>query len=356
MNTYVRTYWFTWAFLVVAAALTGVASLKDAFFGGLFASLFSALLAKPFEKIGPRFAPLLGAAAGTLWVVVMLFRIRWFGYEDDYAMAQWTLGTDISVHAAGFGGAALMTALCVRAKLPKALLGGFLLAAAMTVLPYGFISWVDHRVAGPVEVVLLVSADVPAGEGPARRPGAVAVSFNPAEKAFLKQRLLVVEGPGGDEVLDNQGRRFWPLWRRRLVYPGNPGGPVRTVLLILPSGLTAAETWTFPVDYDPKGMAMVFLDSQQRVSVAGVARLNPSVELEVSLLVKMKGEALHYQALQIQTTRRSPVGDFYARILTQGLSAEFPPPLPEANAKEKQVEKPRANRPSFGPAVELDKK
>ncbi len=356
MNIYFRTYWFTWAFLVVAAALTGVASLKEAFFGGLFASLVSALLAKPFEKAGPRFAPLLGATAGTLWVVAMFFRIRWFGYADDYAMAQWTLGTDISVHAAGFAGAALMTALCVRNQFPKALLGGFLLAAAMTVLPYGFIAWVDHRVAGPVEVVLLVSADVPAGEGPTRRPGAVAVSFNPAEMAFLKQRLLVVEGPGGDEVLDNQGRRFWPLWRRRLVYPGNPGGPVRTVLLILPSGLTAPETWTFPVDYAPEGMAMAFLDSQQRVSVAGVARLNPSVELEVSLLVKMKGEALHYQALQIQTTRRSPVGDFYARILTPGLSAEFPSPLLEANAKEKPVEKPRANRPNFGPVSDPAKK
>ena len=41
MKTYARTYWFTWAFLVVAAALTGVASLKDAFFGGLFAALLS---------------------------------------------------------------------------------------------------------------------------------------------------------------------------------------------------------------------------------------------------------------------------------------------------------------------------
>jgi hypothetical protein len=36
MNTYARTYWFTWAFLVIAAALTGVASLKSAFFGGLW--------------------------------------------------------------------------------------------------------------------------------------------------------------------------------------------------------------------------------------------------------------------------------------------------------------------------------
>ena len=234
MKTYARTYWFTWAFLVIAAALTGVASLKDAFFGGLFAALLSALLTRPYERSGPRYAPLIGAVAGTLWVVAMFFRIRWFGYADEFEMAQWTLGTDISVHAAGFAGAALMTALLARTEFPKALGGGLLLAAAMTLVPYGVIAWIDHRVAGPVEVVLLVSAEVAADEGPIRRPGALQASLTPAEMVFLKERMLVVDGPGGVEAIDEQGRRYWPLWRRKLSYPGNPGGPVRTVLLVLP--------------------------------------------------------------------------------------------------------------------------
>ena len=79
MKTYALTYWFTWAFLVVAAALTGVASLKEAFFGGLFASGLSALLTRTYVRAGARYAPLLGATAGTLWVVLMFFRLRWFG-------------------------------------------------------------------------------------------------------------------------------------------------------------------------------------------------------------------------------------------------------------------------------------
>jgi hypothetical protein len=98
--------------------------------------LLSALLTRPYERSGPRYAPLIGAVAGTLWVVAMFFRIRWFGYPDEFEMAQWTLGTDISVHAAGFAGAALMTALLTRYDFSKALGGGLLLAAAMTTVPY----------------------------------------------------------------------------------------------------------------------------------------------------------------------------------------------------------------------------
>ena len=64
MKTYALTYWFTWAFLVIAAALTGVASLKEAFFGGLFASGLSALLTRTYVRAGARYAPLLGATAG----------------------------------------------------------------------------------------------------------------------------------------------------------------------------------------------------------------------------------------------------------------------------------------------------
>ena len=60
MKTYARTYWFTWAFLVIAAALTGVASLKDAFFGGIFAAMLSALLTKVYDQYSFKLLPLMG--------------------------------------------------------------------------------------------------------------------------------------------------------------------------------------------------------------------------------------------------------------------------------------------------------
>lgn len=349
MNTYFSTYWFTWAFLILAAALTGVASLKDAFFGGLFAAILSALLAKVYVRTGPRFAPLIGATAGALWVVAMFFRLRWFGYADDYEMAQWTLGTDISVHAAGFAGAALMTALTPRHGMGKALGGGFLLAAAMTVIPYGTIRWIDYRVAGPVEVVLFVSAEVPADLAPSRRLGAVSVGLSPEEIRFLKERLLVVDGPGGDEVLDDQGRRFWPLWRRRLNYPGNPGGPVRSLMVLLPPGLTISEDWTIPVQQSPTGMALALLGAQKKVTPFGKP-LSQSVRLEMKLLVQKNDETTRYRAIEIQTFRLSPLGNLYAPITTQGLSAEFPATDPEPLPGPKTEAKPRKPFPNFGPA------
>jgi len=347
MKTYARTYWFTWAFLVVAAALTGVASLKDAFFGGLFAALLSALMTKVYERSGPRYAPLLGATAGTLWVVAMFFRIRLFGYPEDFEMAQWTLGTDISVHAAGFAGAALMTALLTRYEFPKALGGGLLLAAAMTLVPYGVIAWIDHRVAGPIELVVLVSAEVPADEGPVRRPGAVQASLTPEEILFLKERMLVVEGPGGTEAVDELGRRYWPLVRRRLVYPGNPGGPVRTVLMILPPGLATAETWSVPVHQDPKGLALVTLGARKDVRFSG-GPVSQAVRLDLALTVRSKDDVVAYQNLQVEAFRKSPVGDLYATVRTQGIAAAFPMTLADPKTPAKAEDKAKPRRPNFG--------
>ena len=301
MKTYALTYWFTWAFLVIAAALTGVASLKEAFFGGLFASGLSALLTRTYVRAGARYAPLLGATAGTLWVVLMFFRLRWFGQPDDFLSAQWTLGTDISVHAAGFAGAGLLVALRERHDFGRALGGGLLLAAAMTAVPYGVIAWIDHRVAGPLEVVLLVHADVRPDEGPVRRVGAVRAELTPAEEAFLKERMLVVDGPGGTEVLDEAGRRYWPLWRRRLVYPGNPGGPVRTLVVLMPPDL-AADTWELPVHQEPTGVALAVLGPVKGVRFSG-GPVSQAVRLELSLAVKAREGVPTYQYLR----RRSSV-------------------------------------------------
>lgn len=343
MKTYALTYWFTWAFLVLAAALTGVASLKDAFFGGLFASLASALLSKAYRRAGPRYAPLLGATAGILWVVLMFYRIRWFGRPESFESAQWTLGVDISVHAAGFAGAALLTALRERHEFGKSLAGGFALAAAMTAVPYGVIAWIDHRVAGPVEIVLLVSAEVAPDEGPVRRAGAIRAEFRPEEVAFLKERMLVVDGPGGTEIVDEAGRRYWPLWRRRLVYPGNPGGPLRQAFVILPPGL-AAETWELPLPLEPDGCGLVVLGPQKAVRYSG-GPVSQAVRAVLTLDVRMIDGSLAYQGLQAEVFRRSPVGDLYAPVRTLGLAAAFL--AAESDAKPAGKERPR--RPSFGP-------
>jgi hypothetical protein len=349
MKTYALTYWFTWAFLVIAAALTGVASLKEAFFGGLFASGLSALLTRTYVRAGARYAPLLGATAGTLWVVLMFFRLRWFGQPDDFLSAQWTLGIDISVHAAGFAGAGLLVALRERHDFGRALGGGLLLAAAMTAMPYGVIAWIDHRVAGPLEVVLLVHADVRPDEGPVRRVGAVRAELTPAEEAFLKERMLVVDGPGGTEVLDEAGRRYWPLWRRRLVYPGNPGGPVRTLVVLMPPDL-AADTWELPVHQEPTGVALAILGPVKGVRFSG-GPVSQAVRLELSLAVKAREGVPTYQYLQAEVFRRSPVGDLYAPVQAKGLAPAFPTTaVDDEPAKANDSVKGRPVRPKFGEA------
>ncbi len=348
MKTYALTYWFTWGFLVIAAALTGVASLKGAFFGGLFASGLSALLTRSYVRAGARYAPLLGATAGTLWVVAMFFRLRWFGRPEDFLSAQWTLGVDISVHAAGFAGAGLLVALRERLSFGRALGGGLLLAAAMTAVPYGVIAWIDHRVAGPVEVVLLAHADVRPDEGPVRRAGAVRAELTPAEVAFLKERMLVVDGPGGTEVLDEAGRRHWPLWRRRLVYPGNPGGPVRTMVVLLPPELSA-ETWELPVPQDPTGLGLAVLGPAKGVRFSG-GPASQAVRVELSLTVRPRDGAMAYQSLQAEVFRRSPVGDLYAPVLTKGLAPAFPTSAGDEPAKPAEPVKGRPVRPQFGTA------
>ena len=240
-----------------------------------------------------------------------------------------------------------MTALLARHELPKALGAGFLLAAAMTVIPYGAIAWIDHRVAGPLEVVLLVSADVPAEEGPVRRPGAVQAVLAPDETAFLKEHLLVVDGPGGVEVLDEQGRRHWPLWRRRLVYPGNPGGPVRTLFVLLPPDLKVPEAWNVPVHQEPRGRALAVLGSGKAVRFAG-GPPSQSVRLSLSLTLRAKEGEVAYQNLQAEVSRRSPVGDLYADIRTVGLSAAFASADDPAKPSASPAEKGLRRRPSFG--------
>ena len=218
----------------------------------------------------------------------------------------------------------------------------------MTAVPYGVIAWIDHRVAGPLEVVLLVHADVRPDEGPVRRAGAVRAELTPAEAAFLKERMLVVDGPGGTEILDEAGRRYWPLWRRRLVYPGNPGGPVRTLVVLLPPDL-AAETWEVPVHQDPTGLALAVLGPAKALRFSG-GPVSQTVRLELSLAVRSREGVPTYQYLQAEVFRRSPVGDLYAPVETKGLAPAFPTAVTDEPAKPAEPVKGRPVRPQFGEA------
>ena len=325
MKNYGRTYRFTWGFLILAAAFTGVASIKGAFFGGLVAAVASTLVTRPYERLGPRFAPLLGALLGVLWAIAKLYYVQWTGDVDDYAFARWNLGTAIAIHAAGFAGGALLAALAAAQPLGRSVLAGGLLAAAMTAVPYGLIDWVDHRVAGPVEVVLFASAPVLANEAPQRRPGAEAPVLTPDEVKSLKESLLVVEGPGGLEALDDLGRRYWPLWRKRFNYPGNRGGPVRRVLVFIPPDERSPEDalpiagvgkWDFVVGADPRGVCVVRLGGER-----GAVTVAPELFKSITVTLEQQGatngattaRSAHapYQVCSIAVVRRSPFGEFY---------------------------------------------
>jgi hypothetical protein len=323
MKNYGRTYWFTWGFLILAASFTGVASVKGAFFGGMVAAIVSTLATRPYERLGARFAPLLGALLGVLWAIAKLYYVQWSGDTEDYALARWNIGTAIAIHAAGFSGGALLAALAAAQPLGRSIFAGAALAAAMTAVPYGFIDWVDYRVAGPVEVVLFASAPVLANEAPQRRPGAEAPVLSPDEVKSLKESLLVVEGPGGYEVLDDLGRRYWPLWRKRFNYPGNRGGPVRRVLVLMPPDERSPEDampiagvgkWNFVVGADPKGVCVVRLGGEH-----GAVTTAPELLKAITLTLEQQGattaaaRASHapYQFCTISVVRQSPFGQFY---------------------------------------------
>ncbi|GBL26938.1 hypothetical protein EMGBS8_08860 [Verrucomicrobiota bacterium] len=197
MKNYGRTYWFTWGFLILAASFTGVASVKGAFFGGMVAAIVSTLATRPYERLGARFAPLLGALLGVLWAIAKLYYVQWSGDAEDYALARWNIGTAIAIHAAGFSGGALLAALAAAQPLGRSIFAGAALAAAMTAVPYGFIDWVDYRVAGPVEVVLFASAPVPANEAPQRRPGPRRRRFRRMRSSRLRNLTWSWMAPGG---------------------------------------------------------------------------------------------------------------------------------------------------------------
>ena len=345
MNGFARTYWFAWGLLVLTAAFTGVASIKTAFFGGLVAAVIPTLLTRVFERVGLRFAPLIGAAMGVLWVFLVLWYKKLAGDPEDLVWAYWTLGLDLSIKAAGFAGTGLMAALVVRTTFTRAAMMGVLLAAAMTVLPYGFIAWVDYERAGPVEVVCLSSADVPVDQGPYHNPGAQVPTILPEEGQVLKKAMLVVPGVAGPEAIDTKDHRYWPLWRTTLVYPGNPGGELRRVILVLSPELKNKQHWSVPLSAKPDGSSLIYLDEAKAQLWSSEGGTSSGVFLEVDAFFRSEGSGLVPDHLEVAVARHSPVGQFYApQPAVTKPAAFFKNP-----ALEKPLEKPRLVRPTFAP-------
>ena len=257
MIAYARTYWFTWGFLILAAFFTGFGSVSEIFFSGVIASLISASVTRGYEKLGYRYAPLLGAVLGILWSSVILLYYRWFGSADDYVLASWRFGTTMAIHAAGFAGAGLLTALVTKHSIGRSLAAGIILSCAMTAIPYGFIAWVDAQYAGPIEIVALVSADVAANEVPVRRTGTEVAKLSDEEVSLLKEKWLVTKGQSEFEVIDEQGRRYWPLWRKTFVYPGNPSQETRRLFVLIPPDFSETGRWSLPLTSNPRGISIV---------------------------------------------------------------------------------------------------
>ena len=347
MIAFARTYWFTWGFLIFAALFTGLHSVSDIFFSGVIASLLSAGATSGYEKLGYRYAPLLGAALGIVWASVMLLYVRWFGSADDYVIESWRFGTTMAIHAAGFAGAGLLTALAMKNSLGRSFFAGTLLSCAMTAIPYGFIAWVDAQLAGPIEIIALVSADVAPNEVPVRRAGTDVAKISEEEMALLKEKWLVTKGQSEFEVIDEQGRRYWPLWRKTFVYPGNPSQERRRLFVLIPPDLSETGTWNLPLTSDSKGVSIARLDNKFKVS-AICPTSTKSIKCE--FVINDSKKTLTSAAITIK--RFSPIGDFYSTDpVKSNLALQFPPLIDKADEKIDSTLKTK-KRPSFDDKVE----
>ena len=348
MIAFARTYWFTWGFLIFAALFTGVHSVREIFFSGVIASLLSASATRGYEKLGYRYAPLLGATLGIVWSSLMLLYFRWFGSADDYVIESWRFGTTMAIHAAGFAGAGLLTALVTKHSLGRSLAAGTILSCAMTAIPYGFIAWVDARLAGPIEIVALVSANVAPNEVPVRRPGTDVAKISDEEMALLKEKWLVTKGPSEFEVIDEQGRRYWPLWRKTFVYPGNPSLETRRLFVLIPPDLPETATWNLPLTSDPRGVSIVQLNNPPGFSVLCPS---PIKNIRCEFIINSPQNSTNLRTLgstaTIKIKRLSPIGDFYLPDpVKSNLALQFPPLIDKADEKI-QPDLKTKKRPSF---------
>ena len=352
MIAFARTYWFTWGFLIFAALFTGLHSVSEVFFSGVIASLLSASVTRGYEKLGYRYAPLLGATLGIVWSAGMLLYFRWFGSTDDYVIESWRLGTTMSIHAAGFAGAGLLAALAIKNSLTRSFFAGTILSCAMTAIPYGFIAWVDARLAGPIEIVALVSANVSPNEVPERRTGTEVAKISDEEIALLKEKWLVTKGVSEFEVIDEHGRRYWPLWRKTFVYPGNPSQEIRRVFVLIPPDLSETATWNLPLTSDPQGVSIVQLNNRPGFSVLCPS---PIENIKCEFIINAPKNSANMGTLgstaTIKIKRFSPIGDFYSPDpVKSDLALQFPPLIDKVDEKTEPHLKTK-KRPSFDDKV-----
>ncbi|MBJ7494174.1 MAG: hypothetical protein JHC77_04015 [Opitutales bacterium] len=357
MIAFARTYWFTWGFLIFAALFTGVHSVREIFFSGVIASLLSASATRGYEKLGYRYAPLLGAVLGIVWSSLMLLYVRWFGSADDYVIASWRLGTTMAIHVAGFAGAGLLTALVTKHSLGRSLAAGTILSCAMTAIPYGFIAWVDARLAGPIEIIALVSADVAPNEVPVRRPGTDVAKISDEEMALLKEKWLVTKGQSEFEVIDEQGRRYWPLWRKTFVYPGNPSQETRRLFVLIPPDFSETGRWSLPLTSNPKGVSIVQFKYRPGSGFYTKTLLGrpptQNISCEINFNAPKNSTNIETQGITatIKIKRLSPIGDFYSDDpIKSNLALQFPPLIDKADEKIEPDLKTK-KRPSFDDKV-----
>ncbi len=357
MIAFARTYWFTWGFLIFAALFTGVHSVREVFFSGVIASLLSASATRGYEKLGYRYAPLLGAALGIVWSSLMLLYFRWFGSADDYVIESWRFGTTMAIHAAGFAGAGLLTALAAKNSLGRSFVAGAILSCVMTAVPYGFIAWVDARLAGPIEIIALVSANVAPNEVPARRTGTQVAKISDEEMALLKEKWLVTKGVSEFEVIDEEGRRYWPLWRKTFVYPGNPSQEIRRLFVLIPPDFSETGRWSLPLTTDPRGVSIVQFKYRPGSGFYTKTLLGrpptQNISCEINFNAPKNSTNIETQGITatIKIKRLSPIGDFYLPDpVKSDLPLQFPPLLDQADKKPEPDLKIK-KRPSFDDKV-----
>ena len=320
-----RVYWLTWGLLVAGAWSTGMASVTDAFFRGAFAAFLAATAVPLFARLGPRKAAFAGLGLGVLWQVGLhhiWVRLTWSA--EGFARSGERLGVDVSVAGAAFAGAALTAALgAAGVGLRRQLAVGAGLALAMTALPYGVVRWIDATRAGPVEVLWIGPAERLDEDGlPVRVRGVAVTRLEPADKAALLGRLLVVEAGDSGAVAGPEGRLLWPVWRERLEHPGHAQGPSRRLLIVdrrAERGDLAPVT--VPLSRTTDGAVVVELDGTQPV-----ARGDATEPGRVKATLAVNGGRA-----SVRLTRTLPDGDAYFEApgdRTEGRPAALPAPRP----------------------------
>jgi hypothetical protein len=206
--------------------------------------------------------------------------------------------------------------------------------------------------AGPIEIIALVSADVAPNEVPQRRTGTQVAKISDEEMALLKEKWLVTKGQSEFEVIDEQGRRYWPLWRKTFVYPVNPSQEIRRLFVLIPSDLSETATWNLPLTSNQRGVSIVQLNNRPGFSVLCPSPIkNIRCEFIINSPQGSTNLGILGSTATIKIKRLSPIGDFYAPDpVKSDLALQFPPLIDKADEKIEPDLKTK-KRPSFDDKV-----